>query len=121
WYSPDDRDKSEQLLFEKVEVKPQALEHLFSRACGIAFRVSVDNFSLLDHDIKPFRDAVLTQSEKFMRDGMPARAALFLQGLNALDVNINTNLDPSDLHQCDALQLGSRNNVDGVSDCIDCE
>lgn len=43
WYIPDGRNTQQQMLFEEVEVKPQALEWIFSEACGIKFSISVDN------------------------------------------------------------------------------
>jgi elongation factor P hydroxylase len=46
WYAPDGRDQKTQRSFEQVEVKPQALEWHFSRACGYRFRLSVDNLML---------------------------------------------------------------------------
>ena len=43
WYAPDGRDEAQQRLFEQVEIKPQALEALFSLATERPFRVSQDN------------------------------------------------------------------------------
>lgn len=43
WYAPDGRTFEQQTEFEKVEVKPQALECILSRAAGFSFRVSADN------------------------------------------------------------------------------
>ena len=43
WYIADGRDKAQQTAFFDVEVKPQALEWLFSEACNYPFTVSVDN------------------------------------------------------------------------------
>jgi len=45
WYQPDGRTAEEQRLFEKVEVKPQALEWIFSQAAGVSFQVSADNLA----------------------------------------------------------------------------
>lgn len=45
WYKPDGRTAKEQRVFETVEVKPQALEWIFSRAAGTAFHFSADNLS----------------------------------------------------------------------------
>jgi elongation factor P hydroxylase len=45
WYAPDGRTVDQQKKFEQVEAKPQALEWLFSRACGSPFKLSVDNLS----------------------------------------------------------------------------
>lgn len=46
WYAPDGRNPTQQQAFEAVEVKPQALEWLFSLACGYRFSVSVDNLGV---------------------------------------------------------------------------
>lgn len=45
WYAPDGRSAAQQQAFERVEIKPQALECLFTLACGRHFRVSQDNLS----------------------------------------------------------------------------
>ncbi|GAA6153384.1 elongation factor P hydroxylase [Pseudoteredinibacter isoporae] len=43
WYAPDGRNPEQQLAFEQVEAKPQALECILARAAGFPFRVSADN------------------------------------------------------------------------------
>ena len=43
WYAPDGRTAAQQQAFERVEIKPQALECLFTLACGRRFQVSQDN------------------------------------------------------------------------------
>ncbi|SUD91575.1 elongation factor P hydroxylase [Psychrobacter phenylpyruvicus] len=43
WYAPDGRTEAQQKAFEQVEIKPQAIECLFSLMCGRSFRVSQDN------------------------------------------------------------------------------
>ena len=45
WYEADRGAKAQQ-AFESVEARPQALEWVFSRAVGCAFRVSADNLSI---------------------------------------------------------------------------
>lgn len=45
WYCPDGRTLQQQEAFEQVEVKPQAIEWLFSVAAGSRFHISVDNLS----------------------------------------------------------------------------
>ena len=44
WYVPEGSSKEEQRQFENAEVKPQALEWMFSRACASRVYVSQDNF-----------------------------------------------------------------------------
>ena len=83
WYAPDGRSEAQQQAFERVECKPQALELLFSRACGYGFSVSADN---LDGDREPdtsaFQQAIFDQARKWQREGLPDRAAEFLRALS---------------------------------------
>lgn len=58
WYAPDGRTREQQALFEQVEVKPQALEWLFTVACHRPFRVSLDNLNGDAGDGHGFKDAV---------------------------------------------------------------
>ncbi|MDI5935961.1 elongation factor P hydroxylase [Halomonas kalidii] len=82
WYLPDGRDAVEQQDFEAVEVAPQALELLFSRACGLRFHVSVDNLGgEVDVDHDAFRARVEARSARYEREGLPARAAAFRTAL----------------------------------------
>ena len=99
WYAPDGRDSAQQAAFEAVEAKPQALEWLFSLACGYRFRISVDNLSLTrdcEPDNGPFRRAVLARARAWQRDGLPARADILFR---ALVREFDTGL------QCEALKL----------------
>lgn len=81
WYEPDNRDIAQQTDFERVEVKPQALEMAFSEAARFPFRVSVDNLSGIPIDRDGFARRVSDQCERFRRDGFPARARRFLDAL----------------------------------------
>jgi len=60
WYAPDGRDQIQQLAFESVEVKPQALEYASSLSAAIHFRVSIDNFA------SEFADSQRMQQEKLL-------------------------------------------------------
>lgn len=75
WYCPDGRSAEQQAEFERVEVKPQALEWWFSRACGRRFRTSLDNLSGEPTDSRPFRRAVQRQALVYAGQGLPSRAA----------------------------------------------
>ncbi|EGP17978.1 elongation factor P hydroxylase [Halomonas sp. TD01] len=80
WYLPDGRDAQQQQAFEKAEIAPQALEQLFTRACGRTFHVSVDN---LGGDVEVDRDAfasnVNARAARYLEEGLPLRAnALFV-------------------------------------------
>lgn len=74
WYAPDGRDASQQALFERVEVKPQAIEWILSRSCGHKFRLSADN---LEGDAQPsatFRKQVCAQAKSYCTGGLPTHA-----------------------------------------------
>jgi hypothetical protein len=81
WYAPDGRNAAEQREFYKVEVKPQALEAIFSNACGVTFSVSADNLAGQNCEIEEFKKSVETQKEYYLNKAMPKRAALFLAAL----------------------------------------
>mgnify|MGYP000105364320 FL=1 len=84
WYEPDGRDEQRQGLFESVEVKPQALEWVFSLACNVRFRLSVDNVA--QPELKPSTDFmanIVAQARTFADFGLPPRAALFCDALLA--------------------------------------
>lgn len=81
WYAPDGRDAAQQALFEQVEVKPQALEWLFSRAFLRPFRVSLDNLAGEAGSGQRFKDAVFAQVQALLSEQakIPTDAAYFLQ------------------------------------------
>ena len=97
WYAPEGRDGAQQLAFEAVEAKPQALEWLFSLACGYRFCISVDNFGAPDgepHDTLPFKRQVLEQSRRWQSRGLPPRAQVFF---NALCLDFDTGVQLPEL------------------------
>ena len=72
WYCPDGRDEAQQQAFEKAEIKPQALELLFSAASGTRFHISVDNLSGCGAwDENAFRRNVRAQADYYLEHGMP--------------------------------------------------
>ncbi|MGM1053178.1 MAG: elongation factor P hydroxylase [Pseudomonadota bacterium] len=78
WYLPDGRDAGAQRNFEAVEVAPQALEWLFSRACGLRFHISIDNLGGgVEVNSEAFCAKVSARSERYEREGLPLRAAAF--------------------------------------------
>ncbi|WP_043532483.1 elongation factor P hydroxylase [Litchfieldella xinjiangensis] len=83
WYLPDGRDTEQQRDFESVEIAPQALESLFSRACGLKFNVSVDNLGEVEVDRETFQTRVAQRAERYEREGLPKRAASFRSTLQA--------------------------------------
>lgn len=84
WYCPDGRTPAQQLAFEQVEVKPQAIEWLFSVAAGSRFHISVDNLSGEGaSDEYSFRCRVLEQAEGYLDRGLPQRAQSFFDTLKS--------------------------------------
>ena len=86
WYAPEGRDGEQQRAFEAVEVKPQALEWLFSLACGYSFQVSVDNLDDASGELPDTRDfchKVQIEARRRQRSGLPVRAARFFDALSA--------------------------------------
>jgi len=81
WYHSDGRSRAQQKIFEAVEVKPQALEWIFSIAAQHSFHASADNL-LGDVDIGDcFFQSVVEQAHVWCREPMPLRARLFVQAL----------------------------------------
>lgn len=83
WYVDDGRNEFEQEAFEAVEVKPQALELLFSLAANYPFQVSADN--LIGGAAVPtdFKSAVFEQARYYCDNGLPKRAEFFYRALSA--------------------------------------
>lgn len=84
WYKPDGRDAAEQVNFEQVESKPQALEWLFCLNAGHSFEVSCDNLGAADPnaiDRLAFARQVRAQLLSFVDGGVPPRAAIFARAL----------------------------------------
>lgn len=78
WYNPDGRDNAQQAEFEKVEVKPQAIEWAFSCAAGKKFAVSTDNLNGAPADTEGFQRAVKRQGLCYLEHNFPPRAAQFI-------------------------------------------
>jgi hypothetical protein len=83
WYAPDGRTAEEQALFQRVEVKPQAMEWILSKACGHKFRVSIDNLHGEESDTEAFKQAVHAQALHYCNNGLPERAKIFRAALCA--------------------------------------
>jgi len=81
WYAPDGRNIEQQLEFERVEVKPQAMEWLFSNACRFPFRISADNLTLSLGPSESFKSAITEQAIRYSQNGLPSRAERFCQRL----------------------------------------
>lgn len=81
WYLPDGRNAGEQAAFQQVEVKPQAMEWILSKAAKHRFRVSVDNLNGEETDSLPFKKAVYEQVLVYCEKGLPKRANRFREAL----------------------------------------
>ncbi|MDF2867758.1 MAG: transporting ATPase [Gammaproteobacteria bacterium] len=77
WYKPDGRNLAEQILFEQVEVKPQAIEWHFSLAAGVNFNISLDNLAGETHSTSDFQQKVYQQAWLYFETGLPLRAEKF--------------------------------------------
>ena len=84
WYAPDGRTAAQQQAFERVEIKPQALEGLFSLACGRDFQVSQDNlFADFNTSTSTFAHDVYQQAKAYIAEPhtLPRDAKTLLQAL----------------------------------------
>lgn len=74
WYAPDGRSPQQQAAFEMAEVKPQALEWIFTEAAGCRFEFSADNLDAGLGASRSFIDAVSRQRQIYLEAGLPDRA-----------------------------------------------
>ena len=82
WYHPEGRSVAEQAEFERVEVKPQALEWILADACRHRFHLSADNLSQAIFASARFAQAVTQQRIDYLeKPGMPRRAHLLYREL----------------------------------------
>lgn len=81
WYMPDGRNAEQQALFQKVEVKPQAMEWVLSVAAGHKFRISIDNLNGAESDTASFKQSVYLQVMEYCKEGLPQRAKIFRNAL----------------------------------------
>ncbi len=84
WYKPDGRNALEQLEFEKVEVKPQAIEWILSVAANTRFTVSVDNLAGGMSAWRPFETKVRNLVLNILQGdvALPPRARIFACALS---------------------------------------
>jgi elongation factor P hydroxylase len=85
WYQPDGRTVDEQAKFESMEVKPQALEWIFSNACGQKFTPSADNLNAAGDytaDAAGFKQALVKQARCWCKSQqLPSRGKIFIDAL----------------------------------------
>jgi len=79
WYVPDGRDQCQQEAFEKVEIKPQAIEWALCVAAGKHFDVSTDNLlGAGETDRFAFKARVFQQVLSYLESGFPKDADTFI-------------------------------------------
>jgi hypothetical protein len=83
WYAPDGRTAEQQALFQQVEVKPQSIEWILSKAAGHKFRVSIDNLNGEESDTDAFKQAVYAQVRHYCTVGLPQRAQHFRDAISS--------------------------------------
>lgn len=82
WYVPDGRTAEVQAEFEKVEIKPQAVEWILSASCDFRFQVSCDNLSgNCEPDNAGFTNKVREQVLSYLEQGIPERAKILSDAL----------------------------------------
>ncbi|QEH17891.1 elongation factor P hydroxylase [Histophilus somni] len=81
WYEPDGRSMERQREFERVEVKPQALEWILATAAGFRYFASSDNLNGNPGDTQPFKLAVYEQVKTYAQKGLPKRAETLRKAL----------------------------------------
>lgn len=81
WYAPDGRNKEQQILFQQVEVKPQALEWILTVATGSRFQLSIDNLNGEEFATEAFKEDVYQQVLRYIEEGLSKRAAFFREAL----------------------------------------
>ena len=85
WYQPEGRSAEQQIQFEVVEVRPQALEWHLSVASRQPFRLSADNISAGIGASEQFADKVCTLAADWCNgQPMPARGRLLQDKLAEL-------------------------------------
>ncbi|OOF69385.1 elongation factor P hydroxylase [Rodentibacter caecimuris] len=95
WYEPDGRSTERQREFEKVEIKPQAIEWILATAAGFRYFASADNLDGDPGNTQPFKQAVYEQVKLYAEKGLPKRAETLRQALahfyhtpNYIDLNL---------------------------------
>lgn len=75
WYVPPPRCAADRASFAAVELPVQALESVLAAACGLDFRVSVDDPGSDPAFADRFRRAVAARASCFTSQSLPPRAA----------------------------------------------
>ena len=81
WYAADGRNRDQQHDFDRVEVKPQAIEWHFALAACHPFRISNEKLSQQASSSGQFAASVAQQAGHYCQSGLPERAEQFRQRL----------------------------------------
>ena len=81
WYCPDGRNADQQSEFEKVEIKPQAIEWALCIAAGFKFNVSADNLNGEQPCRVTFQTKVHEQVLAYLNTGFSDRTQALLKAL----------------------------------------
>jgi elongation factor P hydroxylase len=81
WYFSEGRNIKQQRAFMEVEVRPQALEFIFSQAAAYPFYLSMDDFSTSEKDKNKFAESIAQQAKKYCQSGLSKRAGIFVKAL----------------------------------------
>lgn len=84
WYNPDGRTEVQQRTFENVEIKPQALEWIFSVAAGHKFNISADNLAADIGASDNFIQSVIEQALAWCVSPLPERPAKLVAALSEI-------------------------------------
>jgi elongation factor P hydroxylase len=82
WYCPDGRNEHQQAEFEKVEIKPQAIEWALCMAAGFKFNVSADNLNGVQPCRVSFQTKVHQQVLSYLVLGFSVRTTQLLKALS---------------------------------------
>lgn len=83
WYKPEGRSEKEQIEFEQVEIKPQAIEWALSLCCDHQFFYSADNLAQSIEASDEFKQSVHAQLTHYLdEDALPSRAQVLFKRLN---------------------------------------
>lgn len=100
WYEPDGRSLEQQVEFERVEVKPQAIEWALSLAMNHDFHFSADNLGAAVGPSEAFKQNVYQQLTTYWTEGLPKRAQLLFDALvDRYRSGVNPALPILDLNQ----------------------
>ena len=77
------RTEAQRAAFFAAEVAVQALESVFAACVGLQFRISADDFSATTEERREFSVQVRRRALAVAQHGLPPRAALFADALQA--------------------------------------